>query len=300
MDLKQLQYFVISVNCGSFKKAAEVLYTTQPHISKTIKSLEAELKFDLLIRNSRGVEVTEAGKKVYEYACRMLTESEKIMDLQEVQDFRELRVASSPSEHFSTLFHKFYLSVSKRIHAQYMEGNLDEIFQAIHRHTAEIGILCVEQKQMTAFQQLLDYRRLEFFDLGKTEPLLFVGPKHPLYHATSIVNSDLKGLQFIQAKETQNLIDFHLMQGSEDYHYLKRHNQVLLTNSRQLIAQILLETELCNISCALFPETSVQNEIRGIPMKGMRDSMVFGYIKRKRDELSPEAKQFVKYISDRK
>mgnify|MGYP000606318504 CR=1 FL=1 len=37
MDLKQLQYFVVSVESGSFKKAAEMLYTTQPHISKSIK-----------------------------------------------------------------------------------------------------------------------------------------------------------------------------------------------------------------------------------------------------------------------
>ena len=32
MDLKQLQYFVVSVESGSFKKAAEMLYTTQPQI----------------------------------------------------------------------------------------------------------------------------------------------------------------------------------------------------------------------------------------------------------------------------
>ena len=44
MDLKQLQYFVVSVESGSFKKAAEMLYTTQPHISKSIKNLETELK----------------------------------------------------------------------------------------------------------------------------------------------------------------------------------------------------------------------------------------------------------------
>ena len=61
MDLKQLQYFVVSVESGSFKKAAEMLYTTQPHISKSIKNLETELNVQLLERKARGVEVTESG-----------------------------------------------------------------------------------------------------------------------------------------------------------------------------------------------------------------------------------------------
>ena len=52
MDLKQLQYFVVSVESGSFKKAAEMLYTTQPHISKSIKNLETELNVQLLERKA--------------------------------------------------------------------------------------------------------------------------------------------------------------------------------------------------------------------------------------------------------
>ena len=75
MDIKQLQYLVVSIDNGSFKKASELLYTTQPHISKTIKSLEVELGMQLLKRNARGVEATEEGRKVYEYACRILVDS---------------------------------------------------------------------------------------------------------------------------------------------------------------------------------------------------------------------------------
>ena len=78
MDLKQLQYFVVSVESGSFKKAAEMLYTTQPHISKSIKNLETELNVQLLERKARGVEVTESGKKIYEYACNMLVDAPRI------------------------------------------------------------------------------------------------------------------------------------------------------------------------------------------------------------------------------
>ena len=72
MELKQLQFFVVSVDMGSFKKAAEVLYTTQPHISKTIKALEQELQIELVNRNASGVTITEEGKQVYAYASSIL------------------------------------------------------------------------------------------------------------------------------------------------------------------------------------------------------------------------------------
>ena len=94
MDLKQLQYFVVSVESGSFKKAAEMLYTTQPHISKSIKNLETELNVQLLERKARGVEVTESGKKIYEYACNMLVDAAKIHAVEEEEE-RVLHVASA-------------------------------------------------------------------------------------------------------------------------------------------------------------------------------------------------------------
>ena len=40
MELRQLEYFIITCEKGSFNQAAECLYTTQPNVSKVISSLE--------------------------------------------------------------------------------------------------------------------------------------------------------------------------------------------------------------------------------------------------------------------
>lgn len=40
MELRQLEYFMITCEKGSFNQAAECLYTTQPNVSKVISSLE--------------------------------------------------------------------------------------------------------------------------------------------------------------------------------------------------------------------------------------------------------------------
>lgn len=72
MEMKQLQYFVVSVDTGSISKAAEMLYTTQPHVSMTIGKMEKSLGVRLLRRSKKGVEMTVEGELVYEQARRIL------------------------------------------------------------------------------------------------------------------------------------------------------------------------------------------------------------------------------------
>lgn len=61
MDIRHLQYFLEVARQQSFTKAAEVLFITQPTISKTVKSLEDELGVTLLDRYGKRVELTDAG-----------------------------------------------------------------------------------------------------------------------------------------------------------------------------------------------------------------------------------------------
>jgi len=297
MDLKQLQYFVVSVDSGSFKRAAEVLYTSQPHISKTIKSLEMELQVELLERKARGVEVTEAGRKVYEYACRILVESGKIQNVLEEQNVSTLRIAASPSDWLASMFGRFYTEeLDKGFHSQYIEGDMEGILQALHRHRAELGFVYVNQNQMTGFKQALEYKHLQFTELGKTEPLLLAGPLSPLYHAAFVTNKELRDLNYVQTKDDQDFLSINLIQGNEDYQFHKRRGQVLVTNSRYLMIHMLLETELCSIGCSMCPGLARDEEIHGIPIRGSEKSITFGYVNRKRDELSPEAVRFLDHI----
>lgn len=53
MDIRHLQYFLEVARQQSFTKAAEVLYITQPTISKTVKSLEDELGLRCWIGTAR-------------------------------------------------------------------------------------------------------------------------------------------------------------------------------------------------------------------------------------------------------
>ncbi len=72
MDLKQLEYFVRVAELGSFTKAAQALDVAQPALSRQVRLLEVELRQNLLLRNGRGANPTEAGKLLLEHARGIL------------------------------------------------------------------------------------------------------------------------------------------------------------------------------------------------------------------------------------
>src|SRR3546814_13747139 len=64
MDLRQLEYFIHVAELGSFTKAAAILDVAQPALSRQVRSLEIELRQNLLYRHGRGVNPTEAGQRL--------------------------------------------------------------------------------------------------------------------------------------------------------------------------------------------------------------------------------------------
>ena len=80
MKLQQLRYLVEVSRCGlNVSEAAEVLYTSQPGISKQVKLLEDELGVVVFERSGKRLTaVTEPGQRVLEIATRILREVDNI------------------------------------------------------------------------------------------------------------------------------------------------------------------------------------------------------------------------------
>ncbi|MEG1454287.1 MAG: LysR family transcriptional regulator [Comamonas sp.] len=72
MDLRQLKYFVAVARERNFTRAAEQLHMAQPPLGRQIQLLEEELGVPLLLRNSRPLRLTEAGRFLFEQAVQVL------------------------------------------------------------------------------------------------------------------------------------------------------------------------------------------------------------------------------------
>ena len=74
MNDLQIDYFMAVATNSSFTKTSEELFVSQPAISKQIALLERELGVKLFIRNNRRTELTEAGKRYFDFFSRYKTE----------------------------------------------------------------------------------------------------------------------------------------------------------------------------------------------------------------------------------
>ncbi|MBH0333624.1 LysR family transcriptional regulator [Brevibacillus brevis] len=74
MDIKHLHYFVTVCDQLSYSKAAQKLHISQPSLSNAIKNLEQEVGSPLLERNTRKMELTDAGKILYQKSLLLLSQ----------------------------------------------------------------------------------------------------------------------------------------------------------------------------------------------------------------------------------
>jgi LysR family nitrogen assimilation transcriptional regulator len=72
VNLKHLESFVRVAELGSFSKAARVLDIAQPALSRQVRSLETDLRETLLLRNGRGVSLTDSGRRLFEHGVQIL------------------------------------------------------------------------------------------------------------------------------------------------------------------------------------------------------------------------------------
>lgn len=76
INLNRLAYFVAVVDAGSFTRAAERLGISKTVVSQQVARLEADLRTSLLLRTTRRVEPTEAGRLLHARSVIILREAE--------------------------------------------------------------------------------------------------------------------------------------------------------------------------------------------------------------------------------
>ena len=162
MELRQLEYFMITCEKGSFNQAAECLYTTQPNVSKVISSLEKELGRPLFERSSRGIRITPYGETVREYAQNILHNVSLIDSLTDRNQGKKFSLATYPSNMISRLLTDFYQEMGDSYIIEHLEGTVEEICNRVAQGLSEIGVVYIAEKQLHQFQHILSHKKLSF------------------------------------------------------------------------------------------------------------------------------------------
>lgn len=296
MNLKQLEYFLACARHGSLTGAAEELYTTQPHVSMVIRSLEKELGVTLFRRVARGVEVTEEGRSILLYAENAWKNTELIASVCEEKAHRCLRIAANSSSHMAGLLTEYYQSHRENFRLQYTECGIEEMVRLITEQEYDLGFLFVPDHKRSALLYMLERKGLEFAALRPVDMVLYVGRKNPLYGRTSAAPGELLELDFIQMEDDFFAIEDLLYSLEQFRGRIRELNRVVRTNSNHMMVQMLEETALCNLGSYWLKDIYRHNDFGRIPVEGFQGKVSFGYVKRKGGALDLHAREFLEFL----
>jgi|GEM_PF-114672 len=302
MELRQLLYFVTCARCGSLTTAAEELYTTQPHVSMVIRGLEKELGTRLFQRRSNGVELTEAGSRVFGYAQDALRNAELFRSVGQEQREHSLRVLTNNSSNMAVMLTAFYNERTRvgektpGLYVQFTECGIEKMITFLSANEYDLGFLFVPDTKRSALRYLIDRRQLAFTPLLDTDLVLYVGKDHPLAGRSFVTPEELASLSFIQLEDDFFTVE-DLLTGSPAFsRQTLAIRRMVRTNSDHMMIRMLEKTELCNLGSYWLRETYRQYDFRRIPVRGMEGRIAFGYISRRGEPLSPDAADFLGFL----
>ena len=184
MKLQQLRYICeVARHNLNLSNAAEALFTSQPGISKQIRSLEEELGVDIFVRHGkRVVAVTEPGKAILEIAQRMLKDAENLRQVGEEfteEDKGHLTIATTHTQARYALpqviqrFTKRYPGVRLSLR----QGSPTQISELVTSGEADIAI---------ATEAIELYEDLVMLPCYEWNRCVLVPPGHPLLKAKKL------------------------------------------------------------------------------------------------------------------
>jgi len=192
MEMNQLEFFRKVVEEGSFSKAAERVYRTQPAVSIAIRRLEEEIGAPLFERSQKTPALTEVGQVVYDYAKRILSLRDQALDgVAEMKSLKRGRVrigANESTSHY--LLPQIILDYRKR----YPQVKV-EIFGHSSDHLARQVLDGNVDFALMAFDPVDS--DLESFPVLKDELVLIMHPDHPLTKRAAVTVEELGKESFV-------------------------------------------------------------------------------------------------------
>jgi DNA-binding transcriptional LysR family regulator len=191
VDLGELQVFLMVAKEGSFSRAGERLFRTQPAVSLAIRKLEDSLGQPLFIRGARPVRLTDAGTLLREYAERLINLRDEVKKgLTELEGLKrgELSLGVNESSIHALLpalakFRKLHSGIQVRVHRMFSRDIPHEVLN----YRLDLGAISYVPRDP----------QLQATEILKDELTLVAPPKHALARKREVDIADLGKEDFI-------------------------------------------------------------------------------------------------------
>ncbi|MBB4235197.1 LysR family transcriptional regulator [Rhizobium esperanzae] len=230
INLNRLAYFAAVVDTGSFTRAADRLGITKTVVSQQVARLEAELETSLLIRTTRRVEPTEAGRMLYARCVMILREAEDAVD--ELSEARAepmgvLRIAA-PHDYGASMIAPLAAGFSRRFPACSVDLVLSDARADLVADHIDVSIRVgwlddssLQARRIGTFRQRLVASANQFGTIAAREP------------------EDLAALPFIANGALREPLLWHFARGDFDRRTVRMRQALTINTTTAVLAATL-------------------------------------------------------------
>ena len=173
MDTKKLEALVVSVELGSFTRAAEQLGYTQSGLTHMMNSLEKDIGFTVLVRGRSGVQLTPAVQRIFPLVQECLVGSAALeREISLINSHKEDSVRVAAYESIARHWLPEVIQQFRREHpdvtVDIQMGSVDEVYRWV-----------LEDRVDMCFASRQDYNTLDWTPLRDDELLAILPPDYP-------------------------------------------------------------------------------------------------------------------------
>ncbi len=300
MRLRQLEFFIKIVECGSVTRAANELYVSQPNLTKAINVLEQQYDVKLFERKGRGIELTLEGKEFLKQAKNVVAAAQALDNNFNCSDKGLVRlfIATQQFDFIYRTLHQTYVeNIEHKILYNLVETDRDEIIKLVLKADVDMGLLVLSEFDSRSFLWTSEKNRLDIEIIDTAPVYACVGPMSPLY-----------GLECVPIEQAVNLPHIFLDMepqaksdvSQESYFKSKGNLKKLFFNSTRACEYFLLHTDglmfASKWTLGCFEHTDIRTIKITYPKNYPPHLNKLAYIKRLGDPLSKIEEQFITKI----
>lgn len=291
LNFHQLHLFYAVAQARSFSRAAQELGVSQPAVSIQVQELERSLGTVLLSRKPRGVDLTEAGRTVFEYAQRIFSLAQEMQGaVDELQGLRRGRLtlgaSSTPGEFILPGIIAQFTTMHPGIQIELLIANTAATVERVLRRELHMGVVGEALEDESG--------ELVSMPLIEDEVVFIASPRHPLAQRDELTLEEVAtaGLVTREAGSATRASVERCLQALE-----VKPRIVAELGSNQAVKQATATGLGIGIMSRYGICTEVAaNVLRVLPVKGWRCGRIFTLVYLKDRHLSPAQRAFLDYL----
>ena len=299
MNLQQLRYVIRIAEQGSFNKASETLYISQPALTKAVHELENEIGIQIFRRGGHGVSLTADGTEFIAYARSVCMQVDAIAERYGQGGMVKKKFGVS-TQHYSFATKAFVETVKDIDMNEYefaiRETKTREVIEDVSRMKSEIGILYMSDFNRPVISKILKNNNISFTKLIDCQAYVYIWKGHPLAKLPKISYEQLAAYPCLSFEQGENNSFYY----SEEILSSNDYPQIIRTNDRATMLNLMVGLNGYTLCSGIICEDLNGSDYLAIPYEADESNpnsiMEIGYIRKDDTVLSRIGKRYIEEL----